>query len=66
MTTEQGLPAELLTMEFGDGWVTAVRFVVFYERIAFNATYVIRGEEFESNLALVQYSFGSFHVTDLE
>ena len=64
--TTQGLPAEVIVVKMLNGTVMLTRFTVFYKDIAFGATYIVPVDKYEDMLPVIEYSFNSFRVTELE
>ena len=62
--TQQGLPAEILTVNSQDGQFALSRFIYLPEGdVAFNATYYGTVDQFEELAPLIDYSFSTFNVT---
>ena len=63
VTTGQGQPGEVLTIEGLGGILKVSRFIYLHEnRVAFNATYAAPRDIYEEMIPLVNYSFGTFQV----
>ena len=63
VTTGQGQPGEVLTIEGLGGIVKVSRFIYLHEnRVAFNASYAASRDLYEEMIPLVNYSFGTFQV----
>jgi S1-C subfamily serine protease len=65
--TAQGQPVEVITTQMAEGAFTTVRFVTLYEGVAFNASYISMDDSFYEELQpMIEYSFNSFKITEIE
>ena len=65
--TQQNLPAEILTFSWQGGLFRACRIIYLHEgRMAFNAGYFAGRAQLEELEPVIEYSLGSFRVTDAE
>ena len=63
VTTGQGQPAEVLTIEALGGFVKGSRFIYLHEnRLAFSASYAAPKDIYEDLIPLIDYSFDTFQV----
>ena len=63
VTTVQGLPGVVLTIDAFGGIVRVSRFIYLHEnRVAFNATYAAPREIYEELVPLIAYSYGTLEV----
>jgi hypothetical protein len=66
-STQQGLPAEVVIFTFQGGLIRASRFIYLHEsKIVFNATYLAARARYEQLEPLIDYSLGTFQVTDIK
>jgi len=62
-TTAKGLAGEVIAIDVG-GLFESRRFVYVHEGIGFNATFIIPNDSRDDLLPLIEYSFGTFEITD--
>lgn len=63
LTTGQGQPAEVLTIEALGGIVKVSRFIYLHDnRVAFNASYAAQRDRYEELFPMINYSFSTFQV----